>query len=236
MIIIPARLQSTRFENKILCELKGLPMFVLTAKNMQEVDDVCIALDDEEVLNIAKKHGLKAVMTSKKHESGTDRINEACEILGLNDDEIIINVQADEPFIEKENIAKFKDFAKQCLTNEAFMASCYKEISSKQCDDFNLVKLVTDTSSFALYFSRSKIPFERDEFKDKFKGHLGIYAYTVKSLREFCSFLPSALEQAEKLEQLRALENGKKIKMLKIETKSIGIDTKEDYEKALALF
>ena len=97
MIIIPARLKSTRFAEKILCDIKGLPMFVATAKRVSEVDTVCVAVDDEKVLDIAHKYGLKAVMTSSTHESGTDRINEACEILALKDSQIIINVQADEP-------------------------------------------------------------------------------------------------------------------------------------------
>lgn len=235
MIIIPARLQSTRFAEKILCDIKGMPMFVATAKRVSEVDSVCVALDDEKVLNIAHQFGLKAVMTSVHHESGTDRINEACQILGLKDNEIIINVQADEPFIEPQNLHAFKKFAHSCLDKDAFMASCFKKSDAKFCEDANLVKVVTDTNGFALYFSRSKIPYERSHY-EHFKAHLGIYAYSVRALREFCAFKSSNLEKAEKLEQLRALENGKKIKMLEIVTQSIGIDSKEDYEKALKLF
>lgn len=235
MIIIPARLKSTRFAEKILCDIKGVPMFVATARRVSEVDEVCIALDDEKVLDIAHNFGLKAVMTSTKHESGTDRINEACAILGLKDDELIINVQADEPFIEPQNLRTFKQFALSCLDKDAFMASCFKKSDSTSCEDANLVKVVTDINGFALYFSRSKIPFERANY-EHFKAHLGIYAYSVRSLREFCTLKSSNLEQAEKLEQLRALENGKKIKMLEISTQSIGIDSKEDYERALKLF
>ena len=235
MIIIPARLKSTRFAEKILCDIKGLPMFVATAKRVSEVDSVCVAVDDEKVLDIAQKYGLKAVMTSTAHESGTDRINEACQILGLEDDEIIINVQADEPFIEPQNLHAFKEFARSCLDKDAFMASCYKKSDSKSCDDANLVKVVTDANGFALYFSRSKIPYERATY-EHFKAHLGIYAYSVRSLREFCALKGSNLEKAEKLEQLRALENGRKIKMLEVTTQSIGIDSKEDYEKAMKIF
>ena len=235
MIIIPARLKSTRFAEKILCDIKGLPMFVATAKRVSEVDSVCVAVDDEKVLDIAQKYGLKAVMTSTAHESGTDRINEACQILGLEDDEIIINVQADEPFIEPQNLHAFKEFARSCLDKDAFMASCYKKSDSKSCDDANLVKVVTDANGFALYFSRSKIPYERAPY-EHFKAHLGIYAYSVRSLREFCALKGSNLEKAEKLEQLRALENGRKIKMLEVTTQSIGIDSKEDYEKAMKIF
>ena len=235
MIIIPARLKSTRFSEKILKEIQGLPMFVATAKRVSSVDRVCVAVDSQKVLDIARTYELESVLTSEKHESGTDRINEACQILGLKDSEIIINVQADEPFIEPENLQKFKEFATSCLDKDAFMASCYKKSDSKACEDANLVKVVTDKEGFGLYFSRSKIPYERASYQH-FKAHLGIYAYTVRALREFCAFKSSDLENAEKLEQLRALENGKRIKMLEIDTKSIGIDSKEDYERALRVF
>lgn len=111
MIIIPARLASTRFSNKILKEINGVPMFVATALIVSDVDDVAVAVDEPNVLDIAKAYGIKAVLTSKDHQSGTDRINEAAQILGLNESEIIINVQADEPFIEPENIANLGHFA-----------------------------------------------------------------------------------------------------------------------------
>lgn len=236
MIIIPARLKSTRFAEKILCEIRGVPMFIATAKRVSSVDEVCIAVDDEKVLKIAKDFNFKAVLTKTNHESGTDRINEACGILKLKEDEIIINVQADEPFIESENLTKFKNFSKDCLGKDAFMASCYKKITPFAAQDPNLVKVVCDNLGFALYFSRAKIPYEREDYTEDFKGHLGIYAYSVKALREFCKLKSSNLEKAEKLEQLRAIENGKKIKMLELSTASMGIDTKEDYERALKIF
>ncbi|KGI57017.1 3-deoxy-manno-octulosonate cytidylyltransferase [Campylobacter sp. MIT 97-5078] len=236
MIIIPARLKSSRMPEKILCEIKGVPMFIATALRVKGVDEVCIAVDDEKVFDEAKKYGFKAVLTSKEHESGTDRLNEACKLLGLKDDEIIINVQADEPFIEPENLHKFKDFSQENLDKTAFMTSCFKTCTSKEAEDNNLVKVVLDKDNFALYFSRSKIPFERANYNEAFKAHLGIYAYSVRALNEFCILKSSNLEQAEKLEQLRALENGKKIKMLEISTKSIGIDTQQDYERALKYF
>ena len=234
MIIIPARLASTRFSNKILKEINGVPMFVATALRVSGVDDVAVAVDEPSVLDIAKAHGIKAVLTSKDHQSGTDRINEAAQILGLNGSEIIINVQADEPFIEPENIAKFRAFCEQNRQN-AFMFSCYKKMDDEFADDKNLVKVVTDFEGYALYFSRSRIPFNRSECKS-YKAHLGIYGYSVKSLKEFCDLLPSSLENTEKLEQLRALENGKKIAMLEVESQSIGIDSEEDYQRALAKF
>ena len=234
MIIIPARLASTRFSNKILKEINGVPMFVATALRVSGVDDVAVAVDEPSVLDIAKAHGIKAVLTSKDHQSGTDRINEAAQILGLSESEIIINVQADEPFIEPENIAKFRAFCEQNRQN-AFMFSCYKKMDDEFADDKNLVKVVTDFEGYALYFSRSRIPFNRSECKS-YKAHLGIYGYSVKSLKEFCGLLPSSLENTENLEQLRALENGKKIAMLEVESQSIGIDSEEDYQRALAKF
>lgn len=231
MIIIPARLASTRFAEKILCNIGGLPMFIATAKRVKEVDEVVIAVDDEGVAKLAKKHGFKAVLTSKEHKSGTDRINEAASILKLPQNEIIINLQADEPFIEATNIKAFKDFALQ--NHSAFMCSCYKEITREEAKDPNLVKVICTKNDEAIYFSRTPLPYERAPYLLPFKGHLGIYSYSVCNLKEFCLLEESSLEDAEKLEQLRAIENSKIIKMLKISTKSFGIDTKEDYEKAL---
>ena len=235
MIIIPARLASTRFERKILCDINGEEMFICTAKNASKASSVVVACDDESVAKIAKKHGINAILTSRNHQSGSDRINEACQLLGLKDDEIIINIQADEPFFELENLLIFKEFAFEAIKNGAFMASVYKSINYELAKDENLVKVVLDSAGFALYFSRSIIPFVRDS-KDRQKheyfGHIGIYAYSVKGLREFCAFREHDLENAEKLEQLRALSNSKKIAMLKISTNSVGIDTKQDYINA----
>lgn len=234
MIIIPARLASTRMPNKILREINGVPMFVATARRVSAADEVAIAADDEGVVQIAQKFGFKAVMTSWAHQSGTDRINEAAGILGVKDSEIIINVQADEPFIEPENIVKFREFCEK-NTARAFMFSCFKIVGSELADDKNLVKVVTDDAGYALYFSRSRIPFDRAPF-DAYKAHLGIYGYSAANLKRFCSFAPSTLENTEKLEQLRALSNGEKILMLEVQSDSIGIDCEEDLQRAQAKF
>ena len=234
MIIIPARLASTRMPNKILREINGVPMFVATARRVSAADEVVIAADDEGVVQIAQKFGFKAVMTSRAHQSGTDRINEAAGLLGVKDSEIIINVQADEPFIEPENIVKFREFCEK-NASRAFMFSCYKTVGSELADDKNLVKVVTDDAGYALYFSRSRIPFDRAPF-DAYKAHLGIYGYSAANLKRFCSFAPSTLENTEKLEQLRALSNGEKILMLEVQSDSIGIDCEEDLQKARAKF
>lgn len=235
MIVIPARLESTRFERKILHKIDGVEMFIQTARNAAKVGEVLIACDDEITAKIAEKYGFKAILTSKDHVSGTDRINEAVSSLKLNADEIIINVQADEPFFEAENLADFANFAKVKINSGAFMASCYKVIDEQSAKDPNLVKVVLDASGDAIYFSRSVIPYPRATYSE-FKGHVGIYAYSVANLREFCALKTSELENIEKLEQLRAIASNKKISMLKITTNSVGIDTLDDYLKAAKIF
>ena len=237
MIIIPARLNSSRFENKILVDILGLPMVIRTAKRVEELDDVVIATDSQDVVDLATKFGVKAIMTSSTHQSGTDRINEAAKLLDLDDKEVVINVQADEPFIEPKVVQAIIDEVKKLDTNHFAMVSCYKDISSEMADDPNHVKVVCDDCGDAIYFSRAKIPYHRDHYNNtKYKGHLGIYGFTKKSLNEFCSLESSILEQTEKLEQLRAISSGKKINMVRVESQSFGIDTKEDLENALEIF
>ena len=239
MIIIPARLNSSRFANKILVDILGLPMVIRTAKQVSSLDKVVIATDSQEVIDLARDYGFDAVMTSSSHQSGTDRINEAVNILNLSDNEIIVNVQADEPFIEIEVIqAVINRVAKVKENNEDIMiTSCYKQINSQLADDPNHVKVVLDEYSNAIYFSRAKVPYHRDHYENSsYSGHLGIYGFTKKSLNEFCKLNPSKLENIEKLEQLRAIDNGHKIAMVKVISKSFGIDTQEDLNNALKIF
>ncbi|MEA2017928.1 MAG: 3-deoxy-manno-octulosonate cytidylyltransferase [Campylobacterota bacterium] len=237
MIIIPARLNSSRFENKILVDILGLPMVIRTAKRVEVLDDVVIATDSQEVIDLALEYNIKAVMTSNKHQSGTDRINEAVNLLNLNDDDVVVNVQADEPFIEPEVVQAVINRVKKINGDDFTMVSCFKEINSEMADDPNHVKVVCDENENAIYFSRSKMPYHRDHYNNtKYKGHLGIYGFTKKSLNYFCSLDSSILEETEKLEQLRVISNGKKINMVKVESKSFGIDTKEDLENALKIF
>jgi len=237
MIIIPARLNSSRFENKIMVDILGLPMVIRTAKRVEMLDDVVIATDSQMVIDLANEYGIKSVLTSTKHQSGTDRINEAVDILNIAEDEVVINVQADEPFIEPEVVQSVIEKVKELKTRDFTMVSCYKEINSNLADDPNHVKVVCDDEQNAIYFSRSKIPYHRDHYSDiQYKGHLGIYGFTKSSLNSFCSMKMSPLEEIEKLEQLRAISNDKKIYMVKVESKSFGIDTKEDLENALRIF
>lgn len=239
MIIIPARLNSSRFANKILVDILGLPMVIKTAKQVSTLDNVVIATDSQEVVNLANFHGFEAVMTSSEHQSGTDRINEAVNKLNLDEDEIIVNVQADEPFIEPEVIQAVIQRVENIKSNNEniMITSCYKEISSELADDPNHVKVVLDEHSNAIYFSRAKVPYHRDHYESSsYCGHLGIYGFTKKSLNKFCSLNPSRLEQVEKLEQLRAIDNAQKIAMVKVSSKSFGIDTEEDLKNALKIF
>jgi len=234
MIIIPARIGSSRFPNKVLADIGGMPMVVRTAKSVEDIDDVVIATDSQEVIDIASKHDIKAVLTSTSHQSGTDRIYEAVQKLELDENEIIINVQGDEPFIETEVVQAIYNLTKENKDNDRIMMnSCYKTISNPEADDPNIVKVVTDCDDIALYFSRAKIPYPRDHHFDAYKGHLGIYGFTVRSLRNFCMLTPAPLEDIEKLEQLRALYHGYEVAMIEVQTESFGIDTIEDLEKAI---
>ncbi|OUR71419.1 3-deoxy-D-manno-octulosonate cytidylyltransferase [Arcobacter sp. 31_11_sub10_T18] len=239
MIIIPARLNSSRFENKILVDILGLPMVIKTAKQVSSLDDVTIATDSQIVIDLAREHNINAVLTSSEHQSGTDRINEAANILNLKDNDIVINVQGDEPFIEPEVVRAVIDRVKQAsIRNEdIMMVSCYKKISSELADDPNHVKVLLNSQNNAVYFSRSKIPYHRDHYEQSsYNGHLGIYGFTKNSLNNFCNLESSSIENIEKLEQLRAIDNEKKIAMVEVISKSFGIDTQEDLNNALKIF
>jgi 3-deoxy-manno-octulosonate cytidylyltransferase (CMP-KDO synthetase) len=236
MIIIPARIHSSRFPSKVLADLGGLPMVIRTAKAVEKIDKVAIATDSQEVIDVAKKYGIEAIMTSSEHNSGTDRIYEAAQKLNLKDDEVIINVQGDEPFIEEEVVkAVFDLTVKNKKYPNIIMNSCYKTMNAQEANNPNVVKLITTTTNLALYFSRAKIPYPRDENFEDYKGHLGIYGFTKKSLETFCQLPSAPLEEIEKLEQLRALYHGFSIAMVEVSTKSFGIDTKEDLENALKI-
>jgi len=237
MIIIPARLGSTRFLRKVLADIGGTPMVVATANAVKSVDDVTVATDSKEVVDICKSYNIKAIMTSREHKSGTDRINEAASWLGLDDNETIINVQADEPFIEAEVVEKLKQLVETTSNNDNIMiCSVYKLISKEDAKDPNIVKVVTDESGFAIYFSRSMIPYDRDGGFDGYKGHLGLYGFKKKMLEKFCTLPHSPLEHIEKLEQLRALSHGFKIAMSEVKTESFGIDTPKDLQRATDYF
>ncbi len=233
MIIIPARLASTRFPGKILANIHGLPMVIATAKRVQNLDDVAIAADTEEVVKLASDYGFKAILTSQDHQSGTDRINEAASKLNLSENEIIVNVQADEPFIEE---AVVKSVIERAKRTDAMITSACKKIDLLHVKDPNLVKVILDTNKNAIYFSRSVIPYDREGGFEGYFGHIGLYAFRKKALETFCALPYAPLEHIEKLEQLRAIYHGYTIAMVEVESQSFGIDTKEDLERALHFF
>ncbi|OHD98875.1 MAG: 3-deoxy-D-manno-octulosonate cytidylyltransferase, partial [Sulfurimonas sp. RIFCSPLOWO2_02_FULL_36_28] len=216
MIIIPARLASTRFPQKVLADIGGLPMVVRTAQRVAHLGRVVVAADDEIIISTCKKYGIEAMLTSTTHKSGTDRINECANILNLDDDELVINVQADEPFIETEVVEMLiKRLEALKKAGEPFvMASCYNSINDEAAKDPNLVKVVLDDSDNAIYFSRSPIPYNRSGEAQYF-GHIGIYGFSKKSLHDFCNLKDAPIEDIEKLEQLRAIYHQKKISMVK---------------------
>ena len=237
MIIIPARLASTRFPQKVLADIGGLPMVVRTAKRVAHLDRVVVAADDERIIQTCKEHGVEAMLTSTTHKSGTDRIHECATILNLDDDEIIVNVQADEPFIEPDVVKVLIEKLQALQKRKApfIMGSCYNSINADAAKDPNLVKVIMDNEENAIYFSRSLIPYNRSGRANYF-GHIGIYGFSKKSLEEFCNLNDAPIEDIEGLEQLRAIYHQKKITMLKVASTGFGIDTQEDLARAVEIF
>jgi len=246
--IIPARYGSTRFPGKPLAFLKNKPIIQHVyerAKSSKMIDEVFVATDDIRILKFVESFGGKAIITSSEHPSGTDRIAEAVDTLlkegyNLQESSIVINLQGDEPLIKREMIDQLIDLMKN---ENNFIGTLAKRIEKEE--DFfnpNIVKVVFDKKGYALYFSRSPIPFDREKFIKGFSNnnfmykHIGIYGYTVKILREFVNLPSSVLEKVESLEQLRALENGIKIKVSITEYDSFGIDTPDDLKTAERLF
>lgn len=239
MIIIPARLKSTRLPNKLLLPLGDEPIIIKVAKIAKSIDRSIVATDSSEIMEVCEKYGIECMMTKASHTSGTDRCAEVAEKLDIPQNEVVINLQGDEPFIESSVILGLKKAMQHELDSNpnAFMASCFKRINDLEANEHNLVKVVLSLSNHALYFSRSKIPYHREvesSLDSSYYGHLGIYAFSKKSLLEFCKLPKSPLEEIEKLEQLRALWHNKQIYMLGVESNSIGIDSMEDYNLALS--
>jgi 3-deoxy-manno-octulosonate cytidylyltransferase (CMP-KDO synthetase) len=228
--IIPARFDSQRFKGKVLEKIKGKSMLwhvYNRVKQAQFLDKVIIATDDKKIKKEAASFGAEVVMTSPDAVTGTDRIAEVAQQLS---DEVIVNVQGDEPLIDIKIIDKLV----QTLYDDDSLkiaTAAYK--CDKTCDleSENVVKLVKDYDDNALYFSRSVIPYARSKSKIDYFKHLGIYAYRRMFLLTFTTLVPSELEKAEGLEQLRALEYGYRIRVIEAENDSIGVDTPEELEK-----
>lgn len=239
--IIPARYASTRFPGKPLADLGGKPVVEWVYRGVSEielVDEVCVATDDERIAAAVKQFGGNCVMTRTDHKSGTERCGEVVEKMKAEGKvfDIVLNVQGDEPFVNKEQIttllAAFND-------NKTEIATLAKRITStEELTSPNNVKVITDEYNIALYFSRTPIPYVRDcsieQWVDKhyYLKHIGIYAYLSNVLKNLVELETTPLEESEKLEQLRWLEHGYVIKVIETECENIGIDTLEDLEAA----
>jgi len=232
--VIPARYNSTRFPAKLMQDLGGKTVILRTyeaAIATQLFNDVFVVTDSDLIFNEIISNNGKAIMSIKEHESGSDRIAEAVENLDVD---IVVNVQGDEPFIDKESLKKVIEVFKNDSHNKVDLASLMRENKNElDINNPNNVKVVVDQYGFALYFSRSVIPYPREKNAGvRYFQHIGIYAFRKQALLDFYSLPMKSLEASEKLEQLRYLEFGKRIKMVETTHVGIGIDTKEDLEKA----
>lgn len=236
MAIIPARLASTRLPNKPLQKLGELTLVEFVANEVFKTglfDQVYVATDSKEIFDLFKDSSAVAIMTSIEHQSGTDRIFEASNKISLDFD-TVINIQGDEPFVFKEDLKKMT----KALESGHKMVSFYEEIKKEDLQDPNKVKVILNDKSEAIYFSRHAIPFSREEAEHQsdlnpdFVGkHVGLYGYQKDFLKTFCEHSIGFHEKNERLEQLRALQIGEKIKMIKTDQTYLGVDTKEDLDK-----
>lgn len=240
-VVIPARFGSSRLPGKPLADIAGKPMVqhVYERASESRAERVIIATDDERIFKVAKDFGAEVCMTLTNHPSGTDRLQEVARLYEMGDNEVVVNVQGDEPLIPA---AVINQVAENLMDNPNAGAATLAEPVRKKDDMFNpaVVKVVSDQSGHALYFSRAPMPWARDSFAgaevalpetDCFRRHIGIYAYRVNLLNEYVTWPQSPLEQLESLEQLRLLWNGRRIHVADaVETPPHGVDTEQDLE------
>lgn len=245
-VVIPARMASSRLPNKPLADIAGLPMVVRVAQRalLSKASQVVVAADDERIVQACQAHGIQALLTRQDHVSGSDRLAEACQLLGLPDEAVVVNVQGDEPLIHPGLINDVADLLSQ--RPEASMSTAAHAIA--QLEEFtnpNVVKVVLDARQMALYFSRAPIPWWRDgQAQGGFKSlpspaplrHVGIYGYRAGFLRLFPQLPPAPIETMESLEQLRAMWHGHPIAVhITDEAPGPGVDTPEDLARVRAL-
>lgn len=244
-IVIPARFTSSRLPGKPLLEIHGRAMILRVvdqAKKVQGFDDVCVATDDARIAQVCKAEGIDVVMTSPNHPSGTDRLSEVARIKGWDSQDIIVNVQGDEPLLPARLVQQVADLLQ--AKPECSMSTLCEPIH--ELDEFerdSIVKVVMSKQQQALYFSRATIPYDRDGAKlaqaklhDSAYRHLGLYAYRVQLLQEYVTWEMGVLEQLESLEQLRVLENGHRIAISVAEANlPPGVDTPADLARLNAM-
>lgn len=232
--MIPARYGATRFPGKLMKDLGGKPVIVQTfeaVRATQLFEDVYVVTDNDRIEQAIIEVGGKVIRSKREYQSGSDRLAEACESMNVD---VVVNIQGDEPFTAKKNLEMLIEIFEKDTDNQVDVATLMEELYDfEDIKNPNNVKVVTNNSGDALYFSRACIPFPRDEksLGNYFK-HIGIYAYRKPALIQFSQLEESMLETTEKLEQLRYLENGFKIRVAKTDIPTIGIDTESDLEKA----
>ncbi|MEW6136655.1 MAG: 3-deoxy-manno-octulosonate cytidylyltransferase [Thermodesulfobacteriota bacterium] len=231
---IPARMESSRFPGKPVADLHGKPMVVRVLQRTEQsplVDEVYVVTDSRIILDAVEKNGGHAILTSKDHPSGTDRIAEAASNIGLAFDAIVVNVQGDQPLIDPSMV---EEVVRPLLKDPTIPMSTliYRIIREQEIHDPNAVKVVADSEGYAIYFSRATIPFFREKDREAvyFKHH-GIYAYRNDFLQRFVRLPQGYLEKAEHLEQLRAIEHGYRIMTVTTDKDSIEVDTPQDLER-----
>ena len=236
--MIPARYSASRFPGKLMQDLNGKPVITRTYEatvNTNLFDDVLVVTDSQIIYDEIKHIDGNVMMSKKEHQCGSDRIAEAVENLDVD---IVVNVQGDEPFTEVDSLKKLINVFKSDPNKEIDLASLMVRIKDKEeIKNPNTVKVVLDKNNLALYFSRSPIPYPRDENVNvKYYKHKGVYAFRKQALLDFYHYPMLTLEASEKLEQLRYLEYGKKIKMVETNVQGVEIDTPEDLERAKKLW
>ena len=232
--MIPARYSASRFPGKLMSDLAGKPVILRTYEATLATklfDEVHVVTDSKIIFDTIVQNGGKAMMSKKEHDCGSDRIAEAIESMEVD---IVVNVQGDEPFIDEVSLAKLIEIFKNDPQQTIDLASLKVEMKElTEIQNENNVKVITDQKDFAMYFSRSPIPYVRDtEIETKHFKHIGVYAFRKSALIDFYYTPKTPLESAEKIEGIRYLEVGKRIKMVETKTSVIGIDTPEDLEKA----
>lgn len=227
-VVIPARYASTRLPGKPLRDMLGKPMiqWVYEAAQASEAEQVVVATDHLEIADTVSQFGGECCMTRDDHPSGTDRIVEVCETMAWGDDDVVVNLQGDEPLMPAQNLTQV---ARNLVQSNADMATLHKAIDAQQAANPNQVKLVCDQNGQCLYFSRSPIPYDRDSIGAGYCGHIGLYAYRVGFLKAYAEMEPCSIEKSEQLEQLRALYHGYCIHSeLAFERPGSGVDTEQD--------
>ncbi len=226
--LIPSRYGSSRFPGKPLALIAGKPMIQWVYENVRKVsnlDDVYVATDDERIFDAVHSFGGKALMTATTHTCGTDRLAECADILKLNDDDIVLNIQGDEPLIRPEMI---QDLISTFNDKDVYMSTLKKKIELEdEINNPNVVKVINDVNGDAIYFSRYSIPYERDGVHRTHFKHVGTYGYKVWFLKKYSSLPKTELEISESLEQLRVIESGFKIRVQETRWQTVGVDTPE---------